>query len=129
MSSPSIELATEGTYCDKNIQIEAKLQTKTITQNGTYTSDEGYVGFNEVTVDVGTDGSSGAPSIEGTSTVKFIIDDEERGYLCLPDGTELVNNPYVYKPADRVFKGWLEGNAAVSFPYTLTADTEWKADL
>lgn len=49
-----ITLKTKGKYCSEDIDITPKLQTKTTTVNGKVTSDNGYVGLKEVTVNVQT---------------------------------------------------------------------------
>ena len=45
-------LNTAGTYCESDIEIIPKLQDKTVTESGTVTADEGYVGLGSVTVEV-----------------------------------------------------------------------------
>ena len=52
MNKPNITLATEGTYCENDIKVSAKLQTKTATANGDITPDDGYCGLEKVAVDV-----------------------------------------------------------------------------
>lgn len=47
-----VELSTQGTYIDKNIQVIPTLQEKTITTNGNITPDSGYTGLSKVTVNV-----------------------------------------------------------------------------
>ena len=47
-----ITLKTKDKYCSEDIDITPKLQTKEVTTNGTVTSDNGYVGLKEVTVNV-----------------------------------------------------------------------------
>lgn len=49
-----ITLKTKGKYCSEDIDITPKLQTKEATTNGKVTSDNGYVGLKEVTVNVQT---------------------------------------------------------------------------
>lgn len=49
-----ITLKTKDKYCSEDIDITPKLQTKTTTVNGKVTSDNGYVGLKEVTVNVQT---------------------------------------------------------------------------
>lgn len=52
MNRPNITLATEGTYCENDIKVSAKLQEKTVTTNGDVTPDIGYCGIGKVTVSV-----------------------------------------------------------------------------
>ena len=49
-----ITLKTKDKYCSEDIDITPKLQTKTTTVNGKVTSDNGYVGLKEVTVNIQT---------------------------------------------------------------------------
>lgn len=58
-----ITLKTKDKYCSEDIDITPKLQTKTTTVNGKVTSDNGYVGLKEVTVNV-----QAAPTLQ-TKTV------------------------------------------------------------
>lgn len=55
-------LNTAGTYCDSDIEIIPKLQSKTVTENGTVIADEGFAGLGEVTVDVKNGANSGSMS-------------------------------------------------------------------
>ena len=52
MNKPNVTLATEGTYCENDVKISAKLQTKTATANGDITPDDGYCGLEKVVVNV-----------------------------------------------------------------------------
>lgn len=54
INADGITLKTKGKYCSEDIDITPKLQTKTTTANGKVTSDNGYVGLKEVTVNVQT---------------------------------------------------------------------------
>lgn len=54
INADGITLKTKGKYCSEDIEITPKLQTKTTTANGKVTSDNGYVGLKEVTVNVET---------------------------------------------------------------------------
>lgn len=51
-NADGITLKTKDKYCSEDIDITPKLQTKTTTVNGKVTSDNGYVGLKEVTVNV-----------------------------------------------------------------------------
>lgn len=63
INADGITLKTKDKYCSEDIGITPKLQTKTTTVNGKVTSDNGYVGLREVTVNVQT-----APTLQ-TKTV------------------------------------------------------------
>ena len=52
INANGITLKTKDKYCSEDIDITPKLQTKTTTVNGKVTSDNGYVGLKEVTVNV-----------------------------------------------------------------------------
>ena len=52
INQDGITLKTKDKYCSEDIDITPKLQTKTTTVNGKVTSDNGYVGLKEVTVNV-----------------------------------------------------------------------------
>nr|DAW66295.1 MAG TPA: hypothetical protein [Caudoviricetes sp.] len=52
INADGITLKTKDKYCSEDIGITPKLQTKTTTTNGKVTSDNGYVGLKEVTVNV-----------------------------------------------------------------------------
>ena len=54
INADGITLKTKGKYCSEDIDITPKLQTKEATTNGKVTSDNGYVGLKEVTVNVPT---------------------------------------------------------------------------
>ena len=54
INADGITLKTKDKYCSEDIDITPKLQTKTTTVNGKVTSDNGYVGLKEVTVNVQT---------------------------------------------------------------------------
>ena len=49
-------LPTTGKYCNYDINIQPAMQDITITENGTVTPDDGYVGFSKVTVEVAGSG-------------------------------------------------------------------------
>ena len=53
-NADGITLKTKDKYCSEDIDIIPKLQIKTTTVNGKVTSDNGYVGLKEVTVNVQT---------------------------------------------------------------------------
>ena len=50
INADGITLKTKDKYCSEDIDITPKLQTKTTTANEKVTSDNGYVGLKEVTV-------------------------------------------------------------------------------
>lgn len=54
MIDASATLLTKGKYCPENVVVTAKLQEKTVTENGTVTADSGYAGLSSVSVDVPT---------------------------------------------------------------------------
>ena len=54
INADGITLKTKDKYCSEDIDITPKLQTKTTTVNGKVTSDNGYIGLKEVTVNVQT---------------------------------------------------------------------------
>lgn len=64
MNKPNVTLATEGTYCENDIKVSAKLQTKTATANGDITPDDGYCGLEKVVVNV-----PATPTQEKTATI------------------------------------------------------------
>lgn len=47
-----IRLLTGGRFCTENIDLAPALQSKTVTENGTVTPDEGYAGLGQVVVAV-----------------------------------------------------------------------------
>ena len=47
-----IILKTAGKYCDEDVGIIPKLQSKSVTENGSVVADEGYCGLGSVSVDV-----------------------------------------------------------------------------
>lgn len=79
MNAPQVTLATQGKYCESNIEVVATLQEKIATTNGTYTPDEGFTGLSAVNVNV--EGSSGNnvianPAEEATEELnKIKVDD------------------------------------------------------
>ncbi len=50
--STGVKLLTQGKMCEEDIRIIPALQSKAITENGTYTADEGYAGLGEVEVNI-----------------------------------------------------------------------------
>ena len=55
LKSPTgIRLLTGGRFCTENIDLAPALQSKTVTENGTVSPDEGYAGLGQVVVAVPT---------------------------------------------------------------------------
>lgn len=79
MNGPQVTLATQGKYCESNIEVAANLQEKTATTNGTYTPDEGFTGLSAVNVSVEGSGGSNVvanPAEEATEELnKIKVDD------------------------------------------------------
>lgn len=79
MNGPQVTLATQGKYCESNIEVAANLQEKTATTNGTYTPDEGFTGLSAVNVSVESSGGSNVvanPAEEATEELnKIKVDD------------------------------------------------------
>jgi len=76
MTNPKgITLKTGAKICAEDIAVVPALQTKTASQNGTYTADDGYAGLGSVTVDV-----PGAAMMEGS-----LLYEENGTYDVLPD--------------------------------------------
>lgn len=79
MNGPQVMLATQGKYCESNIEVAANLQEKTATTNGTYTPDEGFTGLSAVNVSVEGSGGSNVvanPAEEATEELnKIKVDD------------------------------------------------------
>lgn len=84
-----ITLKTKGKYCSEDIDITPKLQAKTTTTNGKVTSDNGYVGLKEVTVNVPSSGGGGELNIAYGNTApedtsKLWIKSEEPSNISFP---------------------------------------------
>lgn len=75
INADGITLKTKGKYCLEDVDITPKLQTKTTTVNGKVTSDNGYVGLKEVTVNVpGKEEQTKSVTITANGTVKITPD-------------------------------------------------------
>ena len=75
INADGITLKTKGKYCSEDIDITPKLQTKTTTANGKVTSDNGYVGLKEVTVNVpGKEEQVKSVTITANGSVKITPD-------------------------------------------------------
>jgi hypothetical protein len=64
-----IQTALIGKASGGSGSTEINLQDKTITENGTYSADEGYDGLGNVTVNVESGGSGGLETVTGTITL------------------------------------------------------------
>lgn len=75
INADGITLKTKDKYCSEDIDIIPKLQTKTTTVNGKVTSDNGYVGLKEVTVNVPSkEEQTKSVTITANGTVKITPD-------------------------------------------------------
>lgn len=75
INADGITLKTKDKYCSEDIDITPKLQTKEATTNGKVTSDNGYVGLKEVTVNVpGKEEQTKSVTITANGTVKITPD-------------------------------------------------------
>lgn len=74
-SADGITLKTKDKYCSEDIDIIPKLQTKTTTVNGKVTSDNGYVGLKEVTVNVQTSPTLQSKTVTPTKSQQNIAAD------------------------------------------------------
>ena len=75
INADGITLKTKGKYCSEDIDITPKHQTKTTTANGKVTSDNGYVGLKEVTVNVpGKEEQTKSVTITANGSVKITPD-------------------------------------------------------
>lgn len=148
MKESAITLATQGTYCETDIEINAELQSKTVTENGTIVPDEGYLGLESVIVNiplyadtsaiagvgvcgkaiVGTS-TQGEPKIEGSSTITFKNGERVVGRYTVPTNTIIERNPFKCEPEVGVFMGWSDGTSSISYPYTVLGDVTWIANI
>lgn len=74
-NADGITLKTKDKYCSEDIDITPKLQTKTTTVNGKVTSDNGYVGLKEVTVNVQTAPTLQSKTVTPTKSQQNIVSD------------------------------------------------------
>lgn len=149
MKESAITLATQGTYCETDIEINAELQSKTVTENGTVTPDEGYLGLKSVAVNIpahintSTSAIAGigivgqaicgatqqqSPQIEENATIVFKANDIIVGTYNVPIGTE-ISDAFEYTPVIGTFNGWKVNEAGVSYPYTINESVVWVADI
>lgn len=88
-------LNTAGTYCDGDIEIIPKLQSKTVTENGTVTADDGFAGLVKVVVNVQSGGGGGdstyylrligAPILVKDTLCETFTADVRQGKIALPE--------------------------------------------
>lgn len=64
-------LNTSGKYCPENIGVVPRLQSKTVTENGTVTPDTGYCGLEQVVVNVESSSGGGITPTNYSGTFTF----------------------------------------------------------
>lgn len=85
-------LATEGTYCDKNIEINAALQEKSVALPGEVAPDEDYIGLTKVSVDIPTYGGEAHEFGKLTGAVTTLkLDDSTSVSSISVDGENITN--------------------------------------
>lgn len=67
-------LNTSGKYCPENIGVVPRLQSKTVTENGTVTPDTGYCGLEQVVVNVESSSGGGFTPTNYSGTITFSKD-------------------------------------------------------
>lgn len=80
MKNSELTLLTKETYCSDDIQVNAELQEKTVTENGEVMPDSDYVGLGKVIVNVPTSSTS-AP----TPIPEDVVTAEEMATLLTAD--------------------------------------------
>lgn len=103
-----LEITENGIYdvTDKesvNVNVperEIVLQDKTITENGTYSADEGYDGLGSVTVEVASSGGGGEVNMN-TCTIKITVPSSSNYYSAY----EKVSNGSIVYQIDRNYAG------------------------